>query len=303
MAKSIGERVNSALTEPRTRAADIEALIPEVTAERDRLAALAEQASGDAVNFGLGESDRDEASAKADKARREAEMLCRAIDQLGDRLGEKLASETRKTKERERADVIAERDALAARLRSEWPEIEAKIVELLTAVRANDERMRAAGVYEASAEAEARGCDGMFRVGVSSVRRLTEMKLPSFDRLAELAWPPPARIDSYALDLEDIRAKQLEAAEKARLAELASWKPHRFTTGFAHQSGHYIEVKTKLDPSEPTPTVVPIYNTRRVHEDPAETYEYLITAATAERLRGLGFTVERIDALGPEKVQ
>jgi hypothetical protein len=192
MALTLAQRLASASQTNRINLTDLERLIADATIERDFQAAAHVSQSTDAVNFRLAESDRDEAAKRADRAARNAAALDAAIAELEAKLQARRETDKRAVVETERKDALSERDALAERIKAEWPFMVAHMTALFEAIEANDARMKAVGLYDASSEAVARGCDGLFRFGVTPVRRLTETMVPSLNG-HELAWPRPRK--------------------------------------------------------------------------------------------------------------
>lgn len=223
MAKPLQERIASARATDRVTITDLENLIAEVTSERDRYAALAAQASADSIRFELSEEDRDDAARAAERARRNSLAMAAALDELTTKLEAKRASESQRSRQAERDAALAERDALAERLRKEWPAIEAQMVELLSAVKANEAQMRSLQIYEANADATARNCPGNFRDGVLMLRPLTEIKLPSFAVPRDLAWPV-----SQQFNIDPGREDRIRDLEASR-AEAARWRRYMVT--------------------------------------------------------------------------
>lgn len=227
MAKPLHERLASARSTDRVSIADLEVIIADAVIERDRLSSIAAQAAGDATNYALTSDDRDDADARAARAKRDAAALALAIDELTTKLDTRRASAAQKAKADELAAVIAERDALADRLANEWPEIESRMVALLTAVQASDARLQAAGLHDPSAEAIARGCPGNFHSVAGPIRRLTAIMLPNFRDGARLAWPE-AKPNPLALSTEAARAMRLRM-QADREAENARWSRYHVT--------------------------------------------------------------------------
>ncbi|MBU7587980.1 MAG: hypothetical protein KAF42_02065 [Sphingopyxis terrae] len=219
MAKSLAERLAAAKTNDRIRVADLEALIADARVERDRLLASAESHDEDSINYALSDDDREEASRLASHYGRTARGLSNEIDMLAARLEDARDTDRQRARDAEREAALSERDALAARIKSEWPALEYAIVELLTAIEANDARLHSAAPGEDGAEAVARCVPGnFFRNGVR-LRRLKETKLPSFAEPNHLAWPKPVRMD-WGL-ANNTAARQAMQAERA--AENARW--------------------------------------------------------------------------------
>lgn len=211
MAQTLEQRLASA--GKSTRLTEITQLIADATTERDAQAALHVAQSADAVNFRLAEADRDEAAKAAEKAARNAAMLDAAIADLEDKLQARRETDKRASAEAERKAALAERDELAKRIQAEWPVLSESMVDLFEAIQANEARMKYLGLYDLSAEAIARGCDGMFRFGASQGRRLTAMRVPEFNGARD-AWPRPqtvGMVDMRALKAETLR--QMAEAE------------------------------------------------------------------------------------------
>lgn len=233
MAQTLEERLASASQSNRINLTDLAQLIADATIERDVQAALHVSQSASAVNFRLAEADRDEAAKGAEKAARNAAMLDAAIADLGDKLQARRETDKRATAEAERKEALADRDALAERIKAEWPLLVDQMTALFDAVQSNDARMKAAGLYDSSAEAVARGCDGMFRYGVNQVRRMVEMQVPQLGTY-ELAWPRPQR--AFTPDIAAIKADQRRAmADSLASAPVFAWYRATVTNGFGNR--------------------------------------------------------------------
>ncbi len=292
MAKPLHERIASARSTDRVTITDLTNLIAEAKAERDQNSELATQAIADSVNFALGEDDREEAAAKSARAARNCQALTAAIDDLERRLAAKQESEGHRAKQAHKAAIIAQRDALAERFKAEWPDIESRIVDLLSAAKANDEAMKAAGIYEPSAEAVARGVPGNFYVGARLIRQLSALKLPAFSNTGDLAWPITGSQQKWADDADRLYRQQREN-EAARVAqEAASWKPYRITPGMAHQTGVSIAIDVKNDGNDRGASSIEITNLRLCPDDPPVTHHFWLKPQTVEHLRRHGTLVE-----------
>ncbi|HKY82298.1 hypothetical protein [Novosphingobium sp.] len=222
MAKPLNERIASARSTDRVTITDLEALIADVTAERDRFAGIVTQATADSIRFELSEEDRDEAAKTAERAKRNSLAMSAALDELSAKLTAKRASEQQNAEKAAREAAIAERDMLVDRLRTEWPVIEGQVIELLSAVQANEEKLKGLRIYEGNAEAIARGCAGNFMDGSVPVRRLTETKLPSFTG-RDFAWPKPSTFNP-SLHMEQHQKNLLAMRD-----EEARWKRYIVT--------------------------------------------------------------------------
>ncbi len=223
MAKPLNERIASARSTDRVNITDLEALIAEVAAERDRFAGIVNQATADSIRFELSEEDRDEAAKTADRAKRNSLAMSAALDELSAKLTAKRASDEHQAQVEARASAIAERDALAERLRAEWPIMEATMVELLFAIKANEQRMQDLRIFEPNAEAVARNVPGNFSVGSINIRRLTDAKLPSFFEHNDFAWPKPQRFNP------NLHMEQHQRNLQAMRDEDARWQRYLVT--------------------------------------------------------------------------
>ena len=191
MAQTLEQRLSSASQSNRINLTDLEQLIGDTVAERDAQAAQHVSASAEAVNFRLAESDRDEAAKRAERASRNAAALDGAIVELETKLRVRRESDNRASIEAERTAAVNERNAVAERIRKEWPVMAGQIVSLFESIEASDARLAACGSKEPSAEAVARGCAANFYDHGYPIKRLTKIQLPELDSV-NLAWPTTA---------------------------------------------------------------------------------------------------------------
>jgi hypothetical protein len=268
MAKTFEESAQNAIENPRVRSADYPPLIERGETLRDEQLAIVARATEDSVNFGLTEAERDAAAEKADRARRNAAALANAVAALQAKLAERQQSENAKAAEAERAAIIAERDALVERLRSEWPAMERAMIAMLTALKASNERLHAARLPEPTAEMVARGC-GAPGVGVAPPRSLTETRLPSFAEVRDFAWPMPEQRFDWS---ESIRRDRI-ASTQARDAENARWAKYFVTPPADRREAVTIEARE---------------GTGRLRRQAVLT----LTAELVEKARAAGCTVE-----------
>src|SRR5262245_42587842 len=155
-------RIRAALTEPTTSNAAtalLEELRTAVAAAGDEIATLRRRALDPLAEAAQVRVDREAGEALTF----ERDRMAAAVSLLDRRVGELRGAERTAAAGAERAAALAERDALAERLRDRWPALEAELVELLSAIDASDARLKRAAPAEVSAEAIARGCDGLFR--------------------------------------------------------------------------------------------------------------------------------------------
>lgn len=291
MSKPLNERLAGALDRASARTTELQALLDEVSAECTRLAAVVASSAIDSVDFALSEEARDQAAAEGERARRTAAALEKARRALQERIDQRAASEKAANLQAERKRVIAERDQLAERLLNEWPVIEAKIVDLLSAVVANDQLLLAHRLPEISAEAVARGCPGNFRHGVVPIGRLTEILLPAFDgKSIDRAWPrAPRRVEVVSR-----KADQAKLQREQEQREAASWSPYVVSAGNAKE--HDIVFRGKAHPGAPV-TERHVYRnlgTGSAFEEERSAPKLVwLQEPTVARLRELGLSVER----------
>lgn len=219
MAKTLAERITSAKSTDRVRIDDLETLIADATAERDRLVGSADHHDAESIDFALSDDDREEASRLASHFQRTARGLSNEITALKEKLEEKRNSEKRKTEEARVAAIVAKRDALAAKLKDRMPALLDEMVELLNEIELNDEEI--APLRLESAEAVARGVPGNFYESYSPIGRFVKMKIPAWGG-GKQRWP----IDRHA---EAMAKRQIEEHQrlverkKAEQAEAARW--------------------------------------------------------------------------------
>lgn len=249
MAKPLNERIASARATDRVTITDLEALIAEATAERDRFVSTLNQATADSIRFELSEEDRDEAAKTAERAKRNSLAMSAALDELSAKLAAKRESEQQGALKAAKVAAVAERDAIAERIRTEWPVIEATFVELLSAVKANEERMKGLQVYEANAEAVARGVPGNFSIGSLNIRRLTDAKLPSFADHNDFAWPKPQRFNP------NLHMEQHQRNLQAMREEDARWQRYLVTPPEGNRDAIPLKMRNGPNSVRATPVI------------------------------------------------
>lgn len=221
MAKSLAERIASAKSTDRVTITDLETLIADATAERDRLNGSAEHHDAESIDFALSDEDREEASRLASHYQRTARGLGNEIDALAEKLEAKRNSDARKAEEAVRAAIISRRDEAAARFAERGPRLIDELIDLLAAIDASDEEMAAARIHQPSAEAIARGIEGNFYQGPSPLARFTKMKIPGWAS-PQNTWP----IDRHAaamLKQDQDNHRRAVARIEAERAEAARW--------------------------------------------------------------------------------
>lgn len=229
MAKTLSERLASA--NERSRTTDLEQLIVDVKAERDAQAAQHVSHRADALNFKLADADRDNAARNAERSERNAAALAAELEALETMLLERRQSEKTAAIEAQRKAALAERDALAERIKAEWPILTDGMMALLEAIEANEARLRHVGLYDANAEATARGLPGNWYTSAGPIKQFTKMQIPDWDG-RQLAWPRPAPIFDHGEAQR--RQRAAHAKQQAELAAKASpydWHRVKVTNG------------------------------------------------------------------------
>lgn len=225
MAKTLNERLTSARSTDRVTITDLEALIVEATAERDRQAGAADHHAAEAINLALSDDDREEADRLAQHCRRTAKAYTTAIDELQAKLEAKRNSDKQKAEEARIAAITGRRDDLAARLKDRLPALLDELVGLLEEIETNDAEI--APLRLESAEAVARGVPGNFYNGVSPVGRFVKMKIPAWDG-RDIQWPID-RIAQAIAKREQAEHRHLLARKEAEAAEEARWSRYIIT--------------------------------------------------------------------------
>lgn len=229
MANTLSERLAS--FNVRSRTSDLEQLIVDVKAERDAQAAQHVGHRADAMNFKLAETDRDEAAQKAERADRNAKALAAELDGLEAALLERRQNEKTATIEAQRKAALADRDALAERIKAEWPILIEGMLALFDAIEVNEAQLRAAGLNSDNAEAVARGVPGNWYTAAGPIKQFTKMQIPDWSG-RQLAWPRPIPVFDHGEALRQQRTLALEQAKKAAAAPSPfSWHRAQVTNG------------------------------------------------------------------------
>lgn len=240
MAKTLAERLIAA-KKPHARLNDNEALLADLKAELARLSAARDQAAGESIDFALSDADRDEAATKAGRYERTAKGIETEIAGLAALIEERRDEEAAAAAEKARAEVRAERDALAIEFAETVPQAVATLTDLFARVKANAERLNAIRDYSGCAEAKARGLAGF--VDPLGPKQFTKMIIPDFHG-RERVWPP---VENLAAAFVDVGA----AMERARQQREADAERKRKTAeDYARDHGRY-ELATVLTTYEP----------------------------------------------------
>lgn len=154
----------------------------------------------------------------------------RAITELEARLVERQTAERAQQSAAASEKVIAERDALAARVAERVPVMFAELAELFAQIEDVDSRLPAGATRT---EAKARGVPPTFYrpAGGGPITRLTKMTLPAFNGRGTV-WPAPKPVidhsAAYARDRDAARAqRQKEADDRAARLAAHPWREVR----------------------------------------------------------------------------
>lgn len=233
MARNLLERLQAAMS-PRARVGDTETLLGDLKAEQARLEIARDQAAAESVDFVVSEADREEAAAKAGRLDRTIKGLDAEIAKVAALLEERRSDEARRAREAEKQAALTERDEIAARFAQRVPAITAELIGLLKEVKANTERMKLAGVYEADAELVARGIPANGHVQATPVHRFIEMKIPAWENW-DRAWPVPERNTAVGVHFDYGAALQRSRDDRARQEK----EKAEAAAKFARENGRY----------------------------------------------------------------
>ncbi|WP_126173460.1 hypothetical protein [Altericroceibacterium xinjiangense] len=284
MAKTLKERLASAKANPaRLRLTDAIDLKQDMQAERERLLTVFGVASQEAAKFELEDEDREAALRDAERSLAAAQGLAAEIDEMSAIIADKDASEKAKASAAERQAILAERDALAARIPADYEKASSLLVDLAKAILANEARMAAAGIYEQSAEAIARG--GL-HVGMMPLSRLTKIRLPKLREAGNL-WP--VADPSPAVGMFDDAHFRTEIAAQAKAREDAFGRYR-----LKYLGGGMVTFSARVPGTTATERKGLLSGAREAWEGEIEHRE-------AERLRAARVTVEEIST--PEAAQ
>lgn len=216
MAKPLAERITSAKSTDRITITDLETLIADATAERDRLNGSAEHHDAESIDFALSDEDREEASRLAGHYQRTARGLSNEIAALSAKLAEKLESDKRKAEEARKAAIVACRDDLAARLKERMPALLDELVGLLSEIEENDALIEPLRLE--SAEAVARQVPGTFYENCSPIGRYVKMKIPAW-RGGKQCWPIDRHAEAMARQQIQEHRRLVERKEAERVEQ------------------------------------------------------------------------------------
>lgn len=295
MGKPFAERLATGLKTHAQNCETLRDLIAETNAERDRQLNIERCAEADSVDATLNESDCEEAANRAARARRLAKGYADAITTLQAKLSAKLASDQRKALECEREAALAERNDIAGRFRQEVPAAVQTLAALFAEVEANSHRLKAAGVHERDAEAEARGVPGNYSHGSVLIDQFTKMKIPNWLGSGR-AWPidPTMAVRARLAEAErrqqlsyarskspEARAEAAAKAAKAKADEALLWPSY----SVSHTRNALILVEHRLGQSS---------------LDAGDRVILQMNAEQVEKARALGIRVEPSDPAGSD---
>lgn len=289
MAKPLNERVTSALASDRVTLTDLRTVIADAREELERQRASREAAKADTADLALSDDDRDEAAKNLARADGMIVAYTAAIAELEEKLQAKLNSEKRQAEEAEQAAAVAERDALAERFKAVVPEAVATLTALFDEVQANTKRLKKAGCRNAAdAELSARGLKSGGYVGYSPALRFTEMKIPQWDRSGHV-WPKRQRqLGVYDESKARQRSADNIAKAKAQFGKYRLMLPPQKDPGIIEQG---IPFTAKM----PAPMHAKRYKLMHALEGKTRPWEGDLEHSEADRLRGLGVTVELLE--------
>lgn len=279
MAKPFEERASAAVANRDFRNSHLRDLIREGGELANQLRSEMDQANADSVNFQLSADDRDNAALLADQHRRRIATLTGAIDALNITFGERMAEANAEKAEAERAAALTERDELAKQWADLRPAVEA-LIELLGATQANERRLKGAGLgRQLNAEMVGRGIGTGF-VGAAQLPRFMQMRIPKWNRPG-YAWPSN-RHERPAGGVYDPDRAERQRKEKME-AERAAWGKYRLST----------TSERNIPFTERVPS--PMRKRDQALNSDRGAVELHLEHPEAERLRGLGVKVEKIE--------
>ncbi|TPK42630.1 MULTISPECIES: hypothetical protein [unclassified Mesorhizobium] len=180
---SLDDRIAAAFTGSPT-SADVATLLQAVGAADKRAKADHAVAKERALDPATPAADVAKARKAMEDAAFASERMSAAATRLNDLLATTQKSEAEALRQTEMKAALVERDALAADLAREWPELERKMLDLLARLSANSDRLTraAAGAVVVTAEQIARKAPDNFAVNhsLSMPRLLTNLRLPAF---------------------------------------------------------------------------------------------------------------------------
>lgn len=285
MAKPFGERLATALRTNHTNCETLRELIAETEAEQGRQEALQAKTEAESVDVLLNASERDEAAATADRAKRLASGYADALEKLRAKLAAKEDGERRKREADEKVAALAQRDELAARFAREVPALLEQLTGLFDAVGKNDAWMKAIGVHERGAEAEARDVPGNFIRNGTTVDQFTKMKIPSWSGSGRM-WPP-AQKSAFA-GYDEGRRQAWDAYERRNSPEARA----EAAAAQAREDAHYRDCRIFHNRCA---LIGPIAHRRGVtYVDTNDKFEVQMTSEQMEAARALGVRVEPV---------
>lgn len=209
----LDERIVAVLTKPCTASEAAEVYVA-AEAALTEMGARADEADAASLSPLATRGNAAELRGRANELRFEADRLEASVAALSARVATLSELEKRTAESEERAAALAERDELAADIREHYPRLAAELAVLVHRIVQSDARMAAGRIYEASAEAIARGVPGNF----ANVGRLQDIHLPMLNS-PKTAWRldcPNNRLEFPAIEeYAHVMVRALPKAEAA----------------------------------------------------------------------------------------
>ena len=205
---TLEQSIAAALADNDIASSDLAALITEVEAAVTAADEAATEAREQALDP-IASPDPNKARASMEAAAFTRDRLRTVLPRLRQRLKEVCSQEAYAHWVAQYEAIKIKRDAAAAELRTLYPEIVSKLVDLLSRIEVIDrevERVRSAKPFDAKeangdgrnlleTELTARGLD---HFTVHDQQIMKDLKLPDFEQPSKLSWPPPPPPINYA---------------------------------------------------------------------------------------------------------
>lgn len=292
MAKPFAERLATALKTDRSTCETLRELIAETEAEQGRQEALQAKAKAESVDVLLNASERDEAAATADRAERLAHGYADALEKLRAKLATKEDGERRKRASEEKAAALAQRGELAARFAKEVPALLGQLTVLFDAVEKNNAWMKAIGIHERSAEAEARDVPGNFIRNGMTIDQFTKIKIPNWSGGGRM-WPPAQK--SAVAGYDEGRRQQWDAYQRRNSPQARA----EAAAAQAREEARWLDCRISHDRCA---LIGPVTHRRgATYVDANDMFEVQMTPEQVAAARAKGIRVEQLDLAEPAK--